>query len=392
MLKIDNSMGKKILYFLSFLLVIILLSISLKWESLIGMTSAIILFLVFVCFVKSHIYKIEKRFVPIIFLVLLLMFYLVRPFSPDTIVSCVLFLSMVSIWPSFKLFKIDKLGGLILIYLLVFLIIFYLSSSANAYRGVYNFGDQAGVTYNGEYLTLGFNNPNEAGMILYFVITIFICFIIMSAKTLRFILLIPLIYLVYLLYKTGCRSCLTSLILVSLFYYFNRNNFSILSNKTVIMILLMTPILFAILYPIAAIYYANADLEILGKPIFSGRDYLFTEELANFWKYPLFGNISGYRFTNALNGYLTIMFNTGLFGLTIYLVSIYSVLKSLTKEITSQSQFFAYLSIIGAYFIASSESVLLVGGGRWYIFMLTLFVLASNKVQETNIIFSRKTR
>lgn len=383
-------MGKRLFYFLSILLIVILLAISSRKESLIGLTSAVVLLVVFFYYFQSLIKKSDKWWLPIVYFVLISFLFIFTSLSSETIVSCLLFLSMITIWPTYRIIKIKQPITILLIYLCVSAIMLYLSTTSNAYRAVYNVGSQIGIEYTGQYLTLGFNNPNEAGIVLYYVISIFMCLILTCGKTIRIVLMVPLALLIYLLIKTGCRSSFISLVLVFLFYYFNRNDFSILNKKTVLWILLLLPLLFAILYPVLAVYYANSNLEVFGKPIFSGRDTLFTEELSYFWNYPIFGDMSKYRFSNALNGYLAILFNTGLIGFAIYLLSIFSVLKTLTKEIVTKSQFFAYLSIIGTYLIASSESVLLIGGGRWYIFMLTLFVLANNNIQEINNVFSRK--
>lgn len=384
-------MKEKILYFLTVLLIVYSIIIPLKINAFLGLTSILVLLIAIFYYITAFSTNTEKRYVPIIFFVLIVFLYVFKQFPSTAFTPILFFLSMLTIWPVSKNIRIEKIGILRFEYIVLFVVILLLASSSFAYRGVTNFGKYEGEVYYGQSLTLGFNNPNEAAIILYYVITIFISIILTSEKKLNRVLWIPVAVLVYFLYKTSSRSCLLSLLSISIFFLFARKNVSIINNRIVIWILLLVPLIFAILYPIAALHYAQSNLEILGKPVFSGRDYLFTEELANFFENPIFGDINQYQFNNSLNGYLTILFNTGICGFSIYLVTIYTVIRSLANRIVSKSQLFAFLSIIGVYIIASTESVLLVGGGRWYILMLSLFVLANNNMQDSNGILKTKS-
>ncbi len=287
---------------------------------------------------------------------------------------------MITVWTSYKTIKIYDFHVLTIFYIAIALILIYLSVSPFAYRLVENYGSLKGEEQIGEALTLGFNNPNETGMILYLVITVIFSILITLKLKFKILIGVLIITLLYMLYQTGSRTCLFSLLFVVLSYCNTKITYRLLSKKYYLLVLLLAPLLFSYLYPIIALRFNYADYEILGKPIFSGRELLFLEGFSRYISHPILGDIAFFQFENSFNGYLSVMFNTGLVGLIAYIFFAYKTMKNLFSRVITRSQLFAFLSLVGVFFIACSESAILLGGGQWYVLQLTLFVIANNRI------------
>lgn len=371
-------MGKALFNFQSIVLIGILLIIPFRYESLIGLSSLLVLAGAMVMFFLSLTKKKSRDIELFVFILLPAFSYLIKPFNYDIWVSCFMFFSMTTIWASYKTVRIEDSRSLSLFYIIASLIIIALSFMPFAYRIVENYGSVQGVEVTSDALTLGFNNPNETGMLLYLVITILISILITHKKPIRFVVGGIAVFLIYLLIQTGCRTSLFSLIIVIIAYLFRKVTVSLVLKKRILLVLLLMPLLFSYLYPLLALRYGSLDYEILGKPLFSGREILFVEGFSHFISNPIIGDINFFKFENAFNGFLSVMFNTGIVGILFYLYFLIKTSVSLSRNICTSSQYFAFLSLLGVLFVACSESAILTGGSQWYVLLLTLYVIANN--------------
>ena len=365
--------------------IVLLISIAVSYNLLISIFSYVILIISYILFVISFIIILNRQskdkiiYFIILTIISLIISLLFSSYSYRTLVSVLLYFSMISVWSAYKIVDTKRLNILLsVVYIIISVLLIYLSTTDYAYETTINFGPNKGDTYIGDDLTFGFNNPNEAGIILYFVIVTLTILSIKLKSRLRGFFFILILVLIYLLLKTSNRSSLISLVFVYVLYIFNRNSFSILKKKWILIALILFSLFFALVYIIYGAYYSDLDKMFLGKPLFSGREILFLESYNSFVSSPIIGDVGTSNFGNSLNGLLTILVNTGLIGLGSYLFFAKYTILSIARNIQDKSQLFAFLSIIGVFINASTESVVLVGGGQWYAFLLTIFLLSSD--------------
>ena len=302
-----------------------------------------------------------------------------------TIVSALLFFTMISIGFVHRKIDISKLNNILLFSnLLVAFSLIYLSKTSIAYESTLNLGDNIGGKFIGDNLTFGFNNSNESGMYLYFVITILISLSFSCSRLKRYIVLAVVVYLLYLLYLTNCRTSLVTLMLVIALFCIDRNKQRISSYKIYPLFFIFTPFIFSFIYIYFSMIYGGEDILFLGKPLFSGRETSFINFYEVINSSLVFGNIGNYHFSNMLNAYITIFSNIGLIGIVVYLYYQIISIRSISKGNLNDMQYFAFLSILGSFVISSAESVFFVSGGRWFVFLLTLYLLANHGFLNVN--------
>lgn len=298
--------------------------------------------------------------------------------SISSIPFLLLFISMTFIPRiiSSRIFQSKDISILNYCIIAIAVLLIYLSTTEIAYDSIVNIGEYTGRKIQGDYLTFGFNNSNEAGMKVYCVISIAIALLLHDKVKFKIALIILIPILIYLLYLTKCRSSIVSFIIVLFLFFINLNSFAITKKSKLITLLLLSPIIFLLVYVILYLNsHNNSDL-FLGKPIFSGRETIFIELMnKDISSILLFGNMGKYSFGNTLNSFLAIIANIGFLGFLLYFSF---MLKSINQNLyrcKTKSQLFALLSIIGVFFISCSESAILVGGGFWFFSLLSLFIM-----------------
>lgn len=312
--------------------------------------------------------------------------------SYQTIVSAILFLTMLSIGFVYRKIDISRAKSIILLtHILIAISLVYFSGSPTAYEFTVNMGDYVGQKYIGDNLTFGFNNSNESGMYLYFVITILISLSFSLRGKNKYLLYSLICYLIYFLVLTNCRTSLVTLVLVVLSFLLDRKKHRISKSSLCTLGIILTPFLFSLIYIYLSIRYENQDITILGKPLFSGRESSFLNFYNIIGTSWFFGNIGHFHFANMLNAYITIFANIGLWGLIAYLYYQKSLLNKLACTQFNDMQYFAYIAILGSFINSSAESVFFVMGGRWFVFLLTLFVLSSQRFKDNDSSISMKS-
>lgn len=219
-------------------------------------------------------------------------------------------------------------------------------------------------------LVLGMTNPNLTGMMIAGVIEmLMIGYKERKHKALSSLIVIALLYLCWL---TKSRSSFIACILALIYTLF----FSGKKIPNIIVCLVAAaPIVF---FPAYLALYRNGfnNITLLGKQLFSGRQYTYTEYLSQLntpyrW---LFGDLGGTLFSNAHNAPLMILCSIGLIGL---FVTYYGFIRNLVilNNDAHYPQNRAAIACILSVCIQSCGEALMFSGifpsiGFMYIFML----------------------
>lgn len=301
--------------------------------------------------------------------------------SYASFVDIVVFISMLTIWLVYDKIKFESIRSFLLkaIYVL-FAVIVYAANSSKAYNYVVNIGDYEGQVLVGKKLSLGLNNPNEAGTYLFFMIAImFAISLSINSKFKKYLTWTAVAYMIYLLFLTGCRSSLLSIVVVFAVFILDYKKNLISSTGLVKYVVLFSPLTFAVFYVALSSNTALLANEFMGKPLFTGREEYFLDYYSILKQNLFVGNVAKYGFENMLNLYITLVANIGIIGLLLYIICTRNVLNNLSQRARAAVPFFAYISILGMYLNACTESFFMVSGGKWYFFILTLLVIASSK-------------
>lgn len=295
-------------------------------------------------------------------------------FSYAGLIAYLMFVSMLATWVVYPFINADELKKVCKYsFLLQALLVVYLSRLSFAYDIV-----EDDMVITSDMLTLGFNNPNLTSMIVFYVfVAILMYFKDEKNFLVKIFYFILLCYLFYLVYQTDCRTTLFMLVfLIVSFFLTSRNKIlsSFMKKKIITIATLAFPLLFGLLY----VYFSNLpeyrDIELLGKPLFSGRETLFVDLYKTLSENPIIGLCGRYKFANAHNGMLTILLNTGFIGLILYIIYTYRSLRSLSNTIIKPNDVLYLIAIIAVYISSSGESAMLVAGNLFYVYFMYLLV------------------
>jgi len=223
-------------------------------------------------------------------------------------------------------------------------------------------------------LTLYFGNSNLAGIYIFAAICIIMIYIRSSKK--KGLVGILLAYLLYLLWMTGARTCMIAAIFVI--------TSAILPAKTRIPKLIVVgcfafPIAFVPAY-LKIFKSGYADLVIMGKELYSGRQETFSDYLSLLrtsfqW---IVGNLGEAGFANAHNAPLAHLCSTGLLGTSLF----YGMMLKRTLDCTENKNPIArtaLICILGLFIQSSGEASIFLGGFPGIEFVYVLFYLAGRK-------------
>lgn len=226
-------------------------------------------------------------------------------------------------------------------------------------------------------LTLYFGNSNLTGIYLFAVICIIVIYMKKAKKKIFVGLLIA--YLMYLLWLTGARTCMIAaafVIISSLFPI----KFKI--PKIIVIVCFLIPIVFVPVY-LGLFKSGYADIMVMGKNLFSGRQGTFTDYLSLLhnnvqW---IIGNLGEAGFGNAHNAPLTHLCSTGILGtLIFYGLMLMKTLKATEKK--SEVARTALICMLGIFIQSSGEASIFLGGFPGVEFVYILFYLMN---EEENI-------
>lgn len=228
-------------------------------------------------------------------------------------------------------------------------------------------------------LYLGYSNPNETAIFLTLnIVVLVICFNFVSIGY-RVLLTLLIVYLEYLIYLTDSRTCMVASLIVI--------GFSVLKKiripKWIIVMSLLLSLAFLFIY---SGLYENGyftDLEIMGKPFFTGRELYYLQMLEDLKTYLFVGDVGKHPFTNMHNGALTILSGIGIIGYILYIGYIFFSLNNYYKTAYKASQTVAMIAILAIYVHSISEAALIVGGVHYSIIVATQYYFLKGNSNES---------
>lgn len=220
-------------------------------------------------------------------------------------------------------------------------------------------------------LYLGYSNPNATAIYILINQAILIMFLPMIKKINIKVLVIALcLYEEYLIYLTDSRTCLIISMAIVIYYFFGKN-FKI--KKCMILVAMIFPLVFLLVYTNMYAAGKYADLRILGKELYSGREvYFLSQKHLISWKNFL-GDVRRYHFTNMHNGSLAIIASCGLLGYICWFSFYFLTIQRYYRNAKTQLQHIALVAILGVFFHSCSEAALIVGGAHYSIIVATFF-------------------
>ena len=232
-------------------------------------------------------------------------------------------------------------------------------------------------------LTLGFSNPNFTAMLI-FLNTIFLAIAqqFFEKGFSRFFITVLIIYNIYMIYQTRARSSFAVVLIVLFIYLLKSKKFK--KHPIVSLLCVVSPIIFVFGY---TYLYENGyflDFEIFGKTIYSGREEYYLKILDELRYYDL-GLVLGHftEFQNTHNSALSLMRFFGITGMIMYYIFILRSLLGITgKDFENKMSYIAYIAILAVYIQSCAESAIILGGGAWVVYTLSLFAIAGMNREE----------
>lgn len=248
----------------------------------------------------------------------------------------------------------------------------YLNHSPLKYIGYSQWG-----TFQYEYLTLGYQNPNETGIMLMIPFIIMLCaFSDSKTRLKKFIFGIPMVHLFYMILETQSRTCILLSIFVLLAYICHKL-FRI--SKGWVILSLILPLLTMILQVMFPHFFGN--LMILGETADTGRINLwlaFKQTASGFeW---IFGDIGAYGGANMHNSYLSIIAAYGIIVCILFAVFLKNALLHycyrIEWKIRPDSKTIAFWGVLCVIIHGCAEGTFLVSGAVFAGLASLLFILA----------------
>ncbi len=223
-------------------------------------------------------------------------------------------------------------------------------------------------------LTLGFNNPNFTGMLLFFLFSLlFIC------RPPKFVMLSYVFELIvlYLLFKTQSRTSFLSALLILLLCVLIKPK---PLPKGIIMAVSIIPFLFVKGY--LELYGHLLDGGIfLGKELFTGRERVYARYLDHI-QTPLdylIGHAQDEMFANAHNGPLAIFVSIGILGSICFFGILFYKLFTYNRAISNREAAAAILVLLACFVNSCGEAAAWTGGFPLLIFVYITLVFANYK-------------
>jgi hypothetical protein len=229
-------------------------------------------------------------------------------------------------------------------------------------------------------LSLGYSNPNATAIYLLLNFSLLLLYPIHIRNPISRITVYTICsYLLYLIYETDSRTCLIAALMVAVYILF-APKWRI--PKILLPIIMLIPLAFLFFY--AYLYRTGQyqDLEILGKPFYSGREGYFVqmlEELKSNW---LVGDVVSYPFSNMHNGPLTLLSGCGVIGYLLYLQFTGSTIRHYYHGTVSRTQTVALVVIFATFINSCSEAALVTGGANYAIVLSTFYWLLKGNITE----------
>ena len=229
------------------------------------------------------------------------------------------------------------------------------------------------------FLMLFFDNPNMTGIAIC-APTLILAISLFEKEQFKQ-LLVPMLFLLidlYLLYLTNNRgSFITAIAVICFIFSVKLRKSDKKPQEVVSKILVFLPIIVMIVY-VALFKVLPNDIEVLGKPLFSGREGAWLKALEKLRSNPF----AVLRFEEGtLNMFLEGVARFGFLAMALYFVFLLSFKCPAQK--TKSIQYLAYMTFFITLFQQSFESTLVTGSYTAYVWSYILLGIASMKMDES---------
>lgn len=361
--------------------VAMLLSLSIGLAAMERICSYAILLLSIGIYVYSYIKNpcMSKQDVVLIVIIFyLFMLAIADSWRYDDVKVVLVFLSMLTVWRGARTVICNKKIEKMLLYsfsaqALILIILYFTPLAYKSY--------QEYVLVSSE-LTLGFSNPNQTGIIIFSTLAILLIMIrrCMVSKIQKAIIWLQIFGLSFLLILTDARTSILGYLFFLVFYLKKKKTkINALVSDTIICF----PIIFVYLYD-ALSKTSLQNVTFWGKKLFSGRQRVYEEALSMFSN-KLFGNLSYFDFQNSHNALLTVLINTGIVGLFLYLVFTIMSFNSFNRGCNTPGGFISMVAILALFIMGCTETAVLTGGTIYYVYMFVILLLSNNSFQRKDI-------
>ncbi len=229
-------------------------------------------------------------------------------------------------------------------------------------------------------LTLGFSNPNETGMVLFYTISILLIATknVLTASRWKYLVYAEVAYLYYLLIETTSRTSLLACSLTIIAILFNLENWKLRKHAGMVMALVLLHVPFCYVYMAMANMPFFAGMTFLNdKKLMSGRQHVYADFLDR-WTNPTLGNLEVFQFDNAHNSGLAILVSIGLLGYIPYLIYTSTKVSELYKNLYRGKGIYPIMVLLSVFLIGYAEAAVLCRSDFFYTNLLLILCLAHN--------------
>ncbi len=298
----------------------------------------------------------------------------------DYIIRLLCYLALPFYFLYLDYIKPDKvmINTIFIVHVLMSLVFAFHSISDYRYRGYEGY-----IGTNRAWLTLGYDNPNQAAMYLLITMIVLLAGVFYYKNFfLRVILVLPMLYLGYLLQATSSRTCIFIFLWVLFMLVLKK---WIRLNHIFVGVLILLPALFMVLYPV--IYESNwfTFFEIAGKSDYSSRSDIYQAVFESVSNRILLGDFSAYELQNLHNGTLSIYASLGILGLLSFYIYIFrAYFHLLTYNLKSKTAYLGMIGLLAVFLHACTESAFLIGGSMFAGSLSVLILLIKIKREDVN--------
>lgn len=249
----------------------------------------------------------------------------------------------------------------------LFFIVISFTSIANRYTNEYG-------TFQADFLTLGYRNPNQTGMLLFACAAVLLSYFYRVDSIRKKILIaLDIAYMLYLIYRTGSRASIIVATLLLLFSFVKKRKIIECFSWACYIV----PMCFSLL--LGLFYQEIGQMYFLGDVFDTGRLLIYSDVLRHMDLKSFFLGQYSYQFSNLHNLYVSLFATVGLLG-TVVLAGLYlSINKKLNMAYETDSARIAYVAICLYMLHASVESAMFLFGSVYAAIIISLYTLCINK-------------
>lgn len=255
----------------------------------------------------------------------------------------------------------------------LFFIVISFTSIAHSYKNEYG-------TFQADFLTLGYENPNQTGMLLSACVAVLLSYFYhVDSIGKKALIALDIAYMLFLIYRTESRA---SIVVAALSLVF-----SFVKKKKIIerlgWVCYIVPMCFSLL--LALFYEQIGQMYFLGDVFDTGRLFIYSNVLHNMDFKSFFLGQYSYQFSNLHNLYVSLFATVGIFGTVVLAVLYFFVNKQLSRTYETDSARVAYVAICLYMLHASVESAMFLFGSVYAAIIISLYILCINKEDADDV-------